>query len=86
MTGPVLTEADLLAELQSAIDGAETSDDAFTTHELADLLGIGDAAVRLRLRRLAKTGRLVPVKIMRKSLTGNLRRVWGYRILSKPEE
>jgi len=81
-----MTEAEIIEELQAAIDNVDSPDDAFTTGEVADLLGIGDAAVRKRLKQFAKTGRLSPVRIMRRSLTGNLRKVWGYRILpEKPD-
>ena len=81
-----MTEADLIAELQAAIENVEAPDDAFTTGELADLLGVGEAAVRKRLKRISKTGRLVPVRIMRESLTGNLCKVWGYRILPEKQD
>ena len=81
-----MSESELLAELQAAIDNVETPDDAFTTNELADLLEVGEAAVRKRLKRISKTGRLVPVRIMRESLTGNLRKVWGYRILPEKQD
>jgi biotin operon repressor len=81
-----MSEAELLAELQTAMDNVESPDDAFTTGELADLLEVGEAAVRKRLKRISKTGRLVPVRIMRESLTGNLRKVWGYRILPEKQD
>ena len=81
-----MTEADLIAELQAAIENVESPDDAFTTGELAELLGVGDAAIRKRLKKLNKTGRLMPVRIMRNSLTGTLRRVWGYRILPENDD
>ena len=81
-----MTEADLIAELQAAIENVESPDDAFTTGELAELLGVGDAAIRKRLKKLNKTGRLIPVRIMRNSLTGTLRRVWGYRILPENDD
>ena len=81
-----MTEADLIAELQAAIENVESPDDAFTTGELADLLGVGNAAIRKRLKKLKKTGRLLPVQIMRKSLTGDLRKVWGYRILPEKQD
>jgi len=53
---------------------------------LSELLGVGDAAIRKRLKQFSKTGRLLPVRIMRKSLTGNLRKVWGYRILPEKKD
>ena len=81
-----MSESELLAELQAAIDNVETPDDAFTTNELADLLEVGEAAVRKRLKRISKTRRLMPGRIMRKSLTGNLRKVWGYRILPEKKD
>ena len=80
-----MPEADLIAELQAAIENVGSPDDAFTTGELAELLGVGDAAIRKRLKQFSKTGRLLPVRIMRKSLTGDLRKVWGYRILPEQE-
>ena len=81
-----MTEADLIAELQAAIENVGSPDDAFTTGELAELLGVGDAAIRKRLKQFSKTGRLLPVRIMRKSLTGDLRKVWGYRILPENDD
>ena len=81
-----MSESELLAELQAAVDNVESPDDAFTTGELADLLGVGEAAVRKRLKQFAKTGRLMPLRIMRESLTGNLRKVWGYRILPEKQD
>ena len=81
-----MTEADLIAELQTAIDNTESPDDAFTTGELSELLGVGDAAIRKRLKQFSKTGRLLPVRIMRTSLTGKLRKVWGYRILPEKQD
>ena len=48
-----MSEAELLAELQTAMDNVESPDDAFTTGELADLLEVGEAAVRKRLKRIS---------------------------------
>ena len=81
-----MTEADLIAELQAAIENVGSPDDAFTTGELAELLGVGDAAIRKWLKQFSKTGRLLPVRIMRKSLTGDLRKLWGYRILPENDD
>jgi len=75
-----MTEAEIIEELQEALaDGGAT--DAFTTPELAQMLNIGHAAVRRRLKVLQSAGRLEPVRVMRMSLTGTMRRCWGYRII-----
>ncbi len=79
-----MTTEEMLLELEKVLTKADTPDDAVTTGELADLLGVGDAAVRKRLKKLSKTGRVVPVRVHRKSLTGTSRLVWAYQILPDP--
>ena len=81
----MMTQEEIVAELQKAIDSADSPDDAFTTGELSEVLDIGEAAVRRRLRKLTDTGRIQPVRILRKSLTGTMRKVWGYRFISEQE-
>tara|TARA_R100001530_G_scaffold21080_2_gene17470 strand:- start:128 stop:400 length:273 start_codon:yes stop_codon:yes gene_type:complete len=81
-----MTTEEMLLELEKVLTGADAPDDAVTTGELADLLGVGDAAVRKRLKKLSKTGRVVPVRVHRESLTGTSRLVWAYRILPEPTE
>jgi predicted ArsR family transcriptional regulator len=51
-----MTAEEMLLELEKALTQADTPDDAVTTGELADLLGVGDAAIRKRLKKLSKTG------------------------------
>ena len=79
-----MTAEEMLLELEKALTQADTPDDAATTGELAELLGVGDAAIRKRLKKLSKTGRVVPVRVYRESLTGTSRLVWAYRILPEP--
>ena len=79
-----MTAEEMLLELEKVLTKAATPADAVTTGELAELLQVGDAAVRKRLKKLSKTGRVVPVRVHRKSLTGTSRLVWAYRILPEP--
>jgi DNA-binding Lrp family transcriptional regulator len=81
----MMTQDEILEELQKALDSADSPDDAFTTGELAEMLNLGDAAVRNRLRKLTASGRIQPIRIKRMSLTGTMRKVWGYRFISEQE-
>ena len=81
----MMTQEEIFEELQKALDSADSPDDAFTTGELSEVLGIGEAAVRRRLRKLTASGRIQPIRIKRMSLTGTMRKVWGYRFISEQE-
>jgi predicted ArsR family transcriptional regulator len=81
-----MTTEEILLELEKAISKADSPDDAITTPELAELLSVGDAAVRRRLKRLSKSGRVVPVRVHRTDLAGCPRLVWAYKILPNPEK
>ncbi len=75
-----MTEDEILHELEAMrlFDGPE---DAYTTDELCDMLGLEAQAVRRRLKVAKKAGRLEVVDIQRERLDGLPSRTRGYRIL-----
>ena len=75
-----MTESELIEELYQALNGTGP-DDAFTTAELGEHLGLAEAATRKRIRAAAKLGRIVPVKIKRENVWGQMQSVKGYRLL-----
>jgi predicted ArsR family transcriptional regulator len=76
-------------ELVEALEAASRrpSDDAgfMTTKDLSRELGIGLAAVRVRLQHLADDGRLVVGKIMRPTLGGIDTPVTAYKLVEPPD-
>jgi hypothetical protein len=81
-----MKESQVIAEIEAALRGTEGPRDAFTTLELAEMLGLGLDATRRRLHLLKATGRLEVLSVTRPTLSGQFRRVAGYRILPSEEE
>ena len=75
-----ITEAELLAEIRAALDDPGP-DDAYTTREIADLLGCSVEKARDRIRPLVRAGRIGVVKVPRPALDGRDIRVSAYRLL-----
>jgi len=77
-----MTFEEALEQLREAY---KEPDDAYTTEELADSLGVCNRTVQNRLKLLKKNGRLEVVKVKRESLGGYDTTVRAYRILPGPE-
>lgn len=79
-----MRETDIIRELEAVLAHAEDPDDAFTTNELAEMMGANVKKVRKLLRLLAKDGRLQSVKVMRPNLlNGVVAPRDAYRILPR---
>ena len=65
-----MTETELLAEVQRAIDFTDTDDGAMTVVQLSEALDISTEKVRVRLRRLLAEGTIELVKVKRMKMNG----------------
>ncbi len=74
-------EADFISELESALKEQDDPKGALTVRELSAKLGVGEAAVRRRLHRVAAAGRLEVLSKGSFTLSGVPFRVPAYRIL-----
>jgi len=82
-----LTEAQIIEELQSALDKADgDSSRAFTTAEYADLSGLSRTVVRAKLSKLKSAGRLETVMVTRRNLSDRLQQISAYRIIPKADD
>ena len=77
-----MTAEELLSELESVLaEAGRGPDDAYTREELEEILGLGESAVRRRLRAMKKAGRLQIVTVVRENVAGEPSRRPAYRIL-----
>jgi hypothetical protein len=80
-----ITEAELLAELQAVF--ADTGpDDAYTTPEIADLLGCTIEMARKRVRTLLANGRMEACRVTRTRMDGISTTVSAYRMVGLGQE
>lgn len=76
-----MTESEMMEELGKLWERVQTGpEDAFTTQELCDSLGMTDKAVRQRLRLADRFGRLERVRVYRENLRGIRHPTVAYRI------
>ena len=73
-----ITESELVEELRQALENAGP-DDAMTTKELADTLGISAIAVRAQLPAMLASGQYEIVRVIRKRWDGIVTRVSAIR-------
>jgi len=73
-----ITESELVEELRRALENAGP-DDAMTTKELADTLGISAIAVRAQLPAMLASGQYEIVRVIRKRWDGIVTRVSAIR-------
>lgn len=76
-----MTSEELIAEL-AAIMSADGPEDAYTTGDLCELLGLSAGSVRRRLKVLAKAKRLQVVTVQRQAIDGVYYPTTAYRIKS----
>lgn len=76
-----MNESDILRELESAIAAAGNPEGAYTTQELGEALGLGEEAVRRRLKALKRAGRLEVLTVRRENINGVMDHRPAYRIL-----
>ena len=81
-----LTQEEIIAELETAIENTEAPPDAYTTVELGDLLGLSSNAVRVRLRILSEAGRIEVLRVTKPNIAGVPQPRMAYRILPAKEE
>ena len=75
-----ITEAELLEEIRAAL-GDPGPDDAYTTQEIGRMLGLSQSTARERIRPLVESGRMVPVRVIRRCLDGRMQSVPAYRLV-----
>ena len=83
---PAITEADLLALVQNALDFASDPEGAVSTNELSEALGIPPNAVRTRIKKLIKQNIVEVVKVPRTNIVGVVQHQFCYRLAQVPEE
>jgi Lon protease-like protein len=76
-----MTEQEQLALLEEVFAKVEGPEDAFTTDEWCEMLGLGREATRKRLRSAKKANRLERIEVMREALDGRRASVPAYRLL-----
>lgn len=75
-----MTTEELIAELTAALAANQGPDDALTTYELCQVLGLAENATRKRIRLLTEAGRLEAVRVQRVSMNGVTQPVSAYRL------
>lgn len=75
-----MTQAALLDALRQAFAQPSGPDDARTTWELQKTMGLGDKAVRMRIRLAVEAGQIEGVMVTRQSIHGKPTQVPAYRI------
>ena len=75
-----ITEAELLEEIRAAL-GDPGPDDAYTTMEIAGLLGVSQNTARERIRPLVMSGRMKPVRVRRTRMDGVVQTTTAYRLV-----
>ena len=73
-----ITESELVEELRRALENAGP-DDAMTTKELAETLGISAEAIRAQLPAMIRSGQYEVVRVVRKRWDGIVTRVSAIR-------
>jgi DNA-binding MarR family transcriptional regulator len=81
-----VTQGELIAALQAAMEQDEAEGDAVTVSELREALGWSKERLRRELGRLKEAGQIKTVKVMRRDLSDRLNRHPGYRLVKKREE
>ncbi len=77
----ILTRDDILKAVTEAMH-ASSGEEASTTEEIAAQIGKGVATTLKYLRPLARDGRIVPVKVKRQAINGNMVTVTGWKVAS----
>ncbi len=83
---PAITEADLLEQVQNALDFASDPEGAVSTKELSEALNIPAEKVRTRLRKLIEQNVVEVVKVPRTNIVGVVQHQFCYRLVQNPEE
>ena len=78
-----VTEAELLEQVQEALDTPPSEDGAMSVLELSESLDISASAVRNRLRKLIASGSVELVRVRRVSLHGIVQRRIAYQTIKK---
>lgn len=81
-----MTHNELVEALEEARLNEQSDGGYMTTKELGEALGLGVAAVRVRLQRLAADGRLQVGRIMRPTLGGLKSPVIAYKLVEPPDD
>jgi len=76
-----MTEAELLAAIETALSTTESPEGAMTMQELMAASGANEKAMRTRLRALKNAGRLEVVRVGRENLAGYVTPVPAYRLV-----
>mgnify|MGYP003148644927 FL=1 len=78
-----VTEAELLEQVQEALDAPPSEDGAMSVVELSEALDIPESSVRKRLRKLLVSGSVELVKVRRVALNGLVSRRVAYKTVKK---
>jgi predicted ArsR family transcriptional regulator len=78
-----VTEAELLQQVQEALDTPPSEDGAMSVVELSEALDMTASAVRGRLRKLIASGSVELVRVRRRAMHGIVSRRVAYRTVKK---
>ena len=81
-----VTQSELIAALQAAMEQPDDPEGAVTTAELAEQLGWHVVKVRDELGKLDRAGRLECVKVIRRDITGRVGNRPAYRLVKAIED
>ena len=81
-----LTEQELIALLQTALDKTDDSTRARTVAEYSDLTGLSRTQIRAKLSLLKQGGRLAVEMVVRPNLADRFQNITAYRILPGSDE
>jgi len=82
----MMTQEEIIAELEAAIAHADSPNDVYTTRDLSRMLGVSLQKVRVRLQVLSEAGRLEILRVKRPNIAGLMQPRAAYRILPAEEE
>tara|TARA_R110002020_G_scaffold222081_1_gene430540 strand:- start:503 stop:772 length:270 start_codon:yes stop_codon:yes gene_type:complete len=76
-----VTEAELLEQVQEALDTPTSEDGAMSVVELSEALDLPASSVRNRLRKLLESGSIELVRVRRTAMHGIVSRRVAYRTI-----
>ena len=81
-----VTEAELLQQVQEALDAPTLKDGAMSVVELSEKLDMSASAVRKRLKKMLASGTVEIVRVKRRAMHGVVSRRVAYRLIKKIDD
>ncbi len=78
----MINVSDIIKEMEKLAQDKMKGEGA-TTKELMKLMGIGDVAVRDKLRVAIENNKIEPTKVFRKNLIGQMQQISAYRLVKR---